>query len=604
MSPLEFAPGSVAERQSPTRVRRRPFYVDSHGQPLFAWLHHPESSACLNHGVLLCAPLGYEQVHAHRSWRVLASALAAAGFPVLRFDYHGTGDSAGVDEDPDRLATWLANIRDAKAWLQETFGCSKVSMIGLRLGATLAMQTAANEEIDSLLLWAPVVSGRHYVREMKALHLTASVKAPPLPEAPNDIEPAGFVLTQRTAEDLSKLDLLKVQPRCRRALIVTRGGGPQDSRLLDHLRGFGIDAAQVAQPGYADMMAEPHFTKVPHQAIGAIVEWLRAGEPAPSELEPRIGALPLTETWSQAPIRECVLTLRQEPNLFGVLTEPTTDTGKRPLILLLNGGSAYRVGPNRLYVLLARHLAAQGFRSVRLDLSGLGDSVPPGCDGENDTYAANSFRDIEFALDSLSGANGVVLLGLCSGAYFAFQSAVQIADPRLRESVLINPLTLFWKDGMTLETSPTKQHQELNYYLGAALKPSNWLKLLTGRTKTGVGGAIKKAGEWWRLRGSRARHRGADVAGAIVSHPLRDDLSADLDTLTQRGRPLACFFSKADPGYGIMTFHASRKLRELCDAGTLHMAFFDDADHTFSFRLPRRALLASVSEYLARRYPT
>src|SRR5438874_878972 len=88
-------------------VRRTAFYLESGQHSLFAWLHCPDRPAHAGHGIVLCPPLGHEQVHAHRSLRHLADACARAGFPTLRLDYHGTGDSAGSDEDPDRWATWL-----------------------------------------------------------------------------------------------------------------------------------------------------------------------------------------------------------------------------------------------------------------------------------------------------------------------------------------------------------------------------------------------------------------------------------------------------------------------------------------------------------------
>ena len=90
--------------------------------PLFAWLH-PGPSGC-GHAVVFCPPAGHEQVHAHRAWRHLAEAVAGAGLPVLRFDYHGTGDSAGTDEDPHRLAAWRQDVRDAIAWVRSTSGAS------------------------------------------------------------------------------------------------------------------------------------------------------------------------------------------------------------------------------------------------------------------------------------------------------------------------------------------------------------------------------------------------------------------------------------------------------------------------------------------------
>src|SRR6185312_15975263 len=98
-----------------------------------------------------------EQVHAHRSLRHLADKLAAARFSVVRFDFHGTGDSSGSDEDGDRVATWLANISDVQYWLRQQLGCRRISVIGLRLGAALAAQAAMDQPVDCLLLWAPVV---------------------------------------------------------------------------------------------------------------------------------------------------------------------------------------------------------------------------------------------------------------------------------------------------------------------------------------------------------------------------------------------------------------------------------------------------------------
>ena len=92
-------------------VRRTPFYFDSQGQGCFAWLHVPEHARSSGHGVIICPPIGHEQVHAHRSLRHLAHALAEAKFPVLHFDYHGTGDSGGSDQDPERfLSGWRISV--------------------------------------------------------------------------------------------------------------------------------------------------------------------------------------------------------------------------------------------------------------------------------------------------------------------------------------------------------------------------------------------------------------------------------------------------------------------------------------------------------------
>ena len=59
-----------------------------------------------------CQPLGHEYIRAHRTFNQLAAGLARAGFPVLRFDYSGTGDSSGADE-MGSVKRWMADVREA-----------------------------------------------------------------------------------------------------------------------------------------------------------------------------------------------------------------------------------------------------------------------------------------------------------------------------------------------------------------------------------------------------------------------------------------------------------------------------------------------------------
>lgn len=63
--------------------------------------------------------------------------------------------------------------------------------------------------------------------------------------------------------------------------------------------------------------------------------------------------------------------------LVGIITHPEIDVGL-PTVILLNAGLIHRIGPNRVYVRLARHLAGLGFQVLRFDLSGIGDSPKNG----------------------------------------------------------------------------------------------------------------------------------------------------------------------------------------------------------------------------------
>ncbi|WP_433695235.1 serine aminopeptidase domain-containing protein [Paraburkholderia phenoliruptrix] len=133
----------------------------------FGWLHRPKdlrAAAC----VVLCNPFGYEALSAYRGARELADALAASGVAALRFDYPGTGDSSGNEDDPLRWRAWLDSIKAAVTLLREESGASRVTLCGLRLGATLAA-LAAHElgGVDDLVLLMPVISGKAYIRELE-----------------------------------------------------------------------------------------------------------------------------------------------------------------------------------------------------------------------------------------------------------------------------------------------------------------------------------------------------------------------------------------------------------------------------------------------------
>ena len=283
------------------------------------------------------------------------------------------------------------------------------------------------------------------------------------------------------------------------------------------------------------------------------------------------------------------------------------------MIVLTNAGTDYRVGPSRLYVGLSRHLAAHGFRTLRLDLCGLGDSVVDDAEKENDAYAATAFRDIDLTLKALQAGQTplpplskglkVVLMGLCSGAYVAFQSAAQMSSPLLVESVLINPLAFFWKEGLTIEKAAALRSLRLNSYWRAALQPGRWWRLLSGKGHIGIAGYCKLLVEdlWRPSRQARDPVPTAKSA-AELGHPLVEDVPADLDRVASAGRRLAFFFSASDPGYSLLMFYAKRKVEQMGQAGILSVSFIQDADHTFSARVRRRTVVQAIAEHLLRRY--
>lgn len=607
---------------------RSAFYLTSRNEPLAAWLHKAGDRAHLDHGVVICAPIGFEQLHANRSLRHLADAIAARGIPTLRFDWHGTGDSAGSDADPSRRATWHANVRDAIAWLRNTLGCRSVSVVGLRMGALLAVEalsaaTPETDECENLVLWSPAVCGKSYMRQMQTIEQLAESRPRPDDARPGDVEAAGFLISEETAGQFVKCNLLQKELSCRHGLLV----GPFDKKLVDRFAQFEIPVDQVSLPGFAEMMAEPHFSQVPQQTVKEIAAWLghRICSAAPGELA--LNAILAGHVGPQqtiiaqqtpgddnAPawnnIRERLLRFGGEVDLFGVVCEPTEPVAELPTIVLLNSGAANHVGPGRLYVELARRLAAQGFRSIRLDAQGLGDSVPKNFADENNPYPSTVFRDVELTLAELKarfGAEKFILTGLCSGAYAAFQAAAQLRDPAIVESVLINPLTFHWQDGMPFDASGAEKLLEEHRKMARASNPKKILQFLCGKTEIGYGEALKLLIKRIARRLSpTARSQASDGASAAnypLGHPPTNDLARDLARIVGHGRKLAMFLAENDPGYAVMAYHAPRETKHRLKTGDLLLTKIDGGDHTFSRRVPREKLFRAVAEYLCKKYP-
>lgn len=119
---------------------------------------------------MLCPPIGTELLRSYRAFRQLATMLAKLGYDVLRFDYHGTGDSSGDCLDCS-VVQWRQDIHTAIEELKDTSGVDQVSLVGLRIGATLAAAVAKTEHVSRLILWEPVIDGSLYLEDRIATNL-------------------------------------------------------------------------------------------------------------------------------------------------------------------------------------------------------------------------------------------------------------------------------------------------------------------------------------------------------------------------------------------------------------------------------------------------
>ncbi len=169
-------------------------YFGPEDRPLFGWVHQPADGRSRG-TVILCQPLIREYISAHYTFRMLAEVLAARGITAIRFDYDGTGDSAGTGDDPRRIDAALASIGHAVD-LARRVGDGPLALVGMRMGALLAACAAeACGSVAGLVLWDPCDSGREFLREQSALFRILYGKTRP---ENGGTEIAGYVLTPGT----------------------------------------------------------------------------------------------------------------------------------------------------------------------------------------------------------------------------------------------------------------------------------------------------------------------------------------------------------------------------------------------------------------------
>ena len=588
-----MSPSASAAVRMPSAppIVRSPLYFGDPGRPLFGWYHAPHAGA-LDTAVVICPSVGHEYVNAHRSLRHLADQLATRGIPALRFDYLGTGDSASGG-DPDRIDAWLDSIRAALDVARETSGRDRLGLIGLRLGATMAAAVARDLTVEQLVLWAPCSRGRSFLRELRALELAAR-PGRATTTSPRDIEAGGFRATPDLQRDIGGLDLEQLVPRARRVLIADRSDFPDAETFATRWTQNGVAVDRQIAPGFAEMILPPHNAVVPSAAIAGIADWVAAGASlAPPR--PRLVARRSSEDRrvTIGDIHEHVCRFGAGGAIFGIVSAPSRPPAANvPAIVLPNAGSSHHVGPNGLYVRLARSLARAGFRVLRFDLPGLGDSLVDDPSLENVPYPSNASAIIGAAMEAIASRSGdatFVLMGLCSGAHASFHAAVDLASPAVVEAVLINPLTFAYRPGMSLDAPSAPHVGRWKRYRQSMTSLRGWAKLLRPEVSFG------------RLARDVVEHA-ALVIGTRRASRQPSALEASLARLSNRGRRLTLVCSRYDPGYDLLMLGAGPAVRSLKRAGVLDAWFIDDANHTFDQSRGRATLVASITKALSQRY--
>ncbi len=402
----------------------------------FGWFHPAPSGWASSTAALLCPGASDDFSNGYRPFRLLADRLAGAGYPALRFDYPGTGDSA----DPSHSNLWEAwqeSIALAAQWLRAQTGAERLLLIGLRIGGTLASMAAAQRgDVAGLALIEPCLTGRSYVSQLVTEARLRGTQQPG-----GGIEVGELVFTpeclgQMRAADLARLALPAEVP----VVIFSRAPEEKIAARLASWKERNSSFTANNLGGLDAMLRPSHHGGEPELEAAALLDWLRREIP-PYALPPRaVPAPPEPEALILPGCMETLLRFGTAWHLRGTLCRSRLNRFPGFAVLICNAGGNPRHGFARFGVECARALAQVGISSLRFDFAGLGDSIHynGGADLQTDIFTENRTGDVCDALDALQalGFHRFALHGLCSGAYHAVHSAC--ADPRITELLAVN----------------------------------------------------------------------------------------------------------------------------------------------------------------------
>ncbi len=277
-------------------------------------------------------------------------------------------------------------------------------------------------------------------------------------------------------------------------------------------------------------------------------------------------------------IKEKILQFGPERSLVGILSEPpgTVKSAQNMTIVLLNSGLLHRVGPNRLYVEMARKFAAAGYFVFRFDFSGIGDSRPR---RDGVAFDTSSLQETRLAMDLLEKDLGIgrfLLAGVCSGADVSFFTARE--DSRVAAVAPVDLFTHFTRGYM------------LHSYRTRLLSARSWGNLLRG--KSDIVQFLRKVS--------------VDVAATTPDDSTEKTAPEyspqtwldGFHTLLERKIPQLLIYSNGSPAYYNFNKYFRPVLRSHLQSGPVQVVHFSHSDHGFTLSHHRQELIDTLRRWL------
>lgn len=283
-------------------------------------------------------------------------------------------------------------------------------------------------------------------------------------------------------------------------------------------------------------------------------------------------------------MREQAVLFGRTKSLVGVLTEPNPDlrNGRFPAIILLNAGLLHRIGPNRLYVKIARQMALAGFIVLRFDFSGIGDSRAR---DDGLPFERSTISEMQEAMCYLSSVRDIerfILIGFCSGANVAFKAAC--CDTRVVGTIGINGS---YYDSVTLEdlNQHIKSSIQGRYYRKHLLDCRSWWRVITG--KSDLGSVIRFLRTKVRYLPSRKKNI-----------TVKEDPLIEWNLLVEHGVDMFLVNSEGSVALDTFRLLLVNHLGGLEASGKLLIEILEHTDHVFTLLWSQNTLVDMIDQWI------
>ena len=256
----------------------KPFFLQGHSGACFCVQYSPHGGPVK--GKLLVVQAFAEELNKSRRMVTLLAQLAAQqGYITLIVDTFGTGDSAGSFEQAE-WAGWQHDIVLAANYLNQHDENVPVTLLGIRLGALLALTVLPDIACQKMLVWQPIWAGKQQLNEFLRLHVVArmmsdqaqrtvtELKAQLASEGNLDV--AGYGLTVALFKAIEQADwqqvalALKAQIHWIDIVLMARQPSPRVQRQLDYWRESG------ASVSYHQCVGAPFWNSLETKTVASL----------------------------------------------------------------------------------------------------------------------------------------------------------------------------------------------------------------------------------------------------------------------------------------------------------------------------------------------